>query len=293
VNGFDRICGPATIESEELSGFTNFIDQGVPDKFDINFTGQQYNFDPNSTFRINDAPGHGASYADYETKIIPGNTFDYTYAHGQSIKAAGYSFVSCSDEAVELNSIDLTNYKIVDWILGEEKETSWPISKMDSINGKQFKTFNDLIQNKLRDFVENGGNIFVSGAYVGSDLFANKPDKHADKDFAREVLKFWWVSDHAARKGKIFSVDDSFIDDNFQLLFNSDYNPKIYTVEAPDAIGPEEGSKVILRYSENQFSAGIAHEGQYKTVVLGFPFETIISQTERDNLMEAILNFLN
>ena len=40
-------------------------------------------------------------------KII-GNTFDYPFVHGKAIQAAGnYSFVSCSDEAVEKGILSL------------------------------------------------------------------------------------------------------------------------------------------------------------------------------------------
>ena len=55
-------------------------------------------------------------------KII-GNTFDYPFVHGKAIQAAGnYSFVSCSDEAVEKGILSLEDYPIVDYILGLEKE---------------------------------------------------------------------------------------------------------------------------------------------------------------------------
>ena len=59
---------------------------------------------------------------------IAGNTFDYPFIHGKAIQAAGkYSFVSCSDEAVENGIVTLEDYPIVDYILGLEKED--PIAK--------------------------------------------------------------------------------------------------------------------------------------------------------------------
>lgn len=118
INGFDRIAPPAIVEDTSFIGFANFLDEGVPDKYDMNFTGAQYDYNPSSPFVSNDAPGHGASNADYETKIIVGNTFDFPYVHGLSIKNAGYSFVSSSDESVMDGLIDLKKYKMVDLILG-------------------------------------------------------------------------------------------------------------------------------------------------------------------------------
>jgi len=292
VNGFDRICGPAIIDSDKMKGFADFIDQGVPDKFDLHYTGSQFNFDPDSPFRLNDAPGHGASYADYETKIIPGNTFDFSFIHGRAIKNDGFSFVSCSDEAIASGRVQLEDYEIVDWILGEEKETSWPIVSMDSLLGKQFKTFNYGLQEQIAEYLNNGGNLFVSGAYVGSDLLAGKKETDADVKFAKEVLKFWWVTDHAVKNGDVFSADKSFFKDQIEFSFNTGYDPQIYTVESPDAIGAQEGGRVILRYAENNFSAGIAYSGDYKTVIFGFPFETIKLESQRNRVMKSILNFL-
>ncbi|MBN1409103.1 MAG: N-acetylmuramoyl-L-alanine amidase, partial [Calditrichaceae bacterium] len=292
VNGFDRICGPAIIDSDKMKGFADFIDQGVPDKFDLHYTGSQFNFDPDSPFRLNDAPGHGASYADYETKIIPGNTFDFSFIHGRAIKNDGFSFVSCSDEAIASGRVQLEDYEIVDWILGEEKETSWPIVSMDSLLGKQFKTFNYGLQEQIAEYLNNGGNLFVSGAYVGSDLLAGKKETDADVKFAKEVLKFWWVTDHAVKNGDVFSADKSFFKDQIEFSFNTGYDPQIYTVESPDAIGAQEGGRVILRYAENNFSAGIAYSGDYKTVIFGFPFEAIKLESQRNRVMKSILNFL-
>ena len=70
-------------------------------------------------------------------------------------------------------------------------------------------------------------------------------------------------------------------------------NPDIYAAEAPDAIEPaDKGSITAFRYSENNTSAAVIYRGVPGTVVLGFPFETIISSDERDAFMRQVLNFL-
>lgn len=48
-----------------------------------------------------------------------------------------------------------------------------------------------------------------------------------------------------------------------------------------------------MRYQENNLSAGVAYQGDYKTCVLGFPFETIRTAAERNQLMKAILTFFD
>jgi hypothetical protein len=292
INGFDRISPPAVISGGDFSGFWNGEDQGVPDRLDIGFTGAQFDFTNNSIFRINDAPGHGNSLAEFETKIIPGNSFDFPSIHGESIKNAGYSFVSCSDEAVTDGLVDLRDFELVDLILGEEKETHWQKAMMDSLSGIRFKTFPQSMQDKIRQFTENGGNIFVSGAYPGKDMFAGKDTLNPDVKFAEEVLHYSWAIDHASSSGNVFFNSDSLFSSDSLLQFNQDYHPQVYTVEAPDALNPVENSHTILRYKDNNFSAAVAHKGEYKTVIMGFPFESIIEKKQRDYLMKKILEFL-
>ena len=293
INGFDRISGPATFETSESVGFLNFLDNGVPDKYDLNFTGSQFDFFLNSEYRSDDAPGHGASSADYETRIVPGNSFDYPFVHGKSMLANNRSFVSVSDEAVMDSLVDLSDYGFVDLILGEERETHWPKAYGDTLLGTQFKTFPESLQKKIKYYCQNGGSLFISGAYVATDLFENKPDDHPDVKFGREILKLNWAANHAARTGGVFSSDSLFLPIRESFRFNTTYDPQIYTVESPDAIDPVKESKTILRYSENNFSAAIGYIGLYNLVVFGFPFETINSEEDRMIVMEAVLNYLN
>src|SRR3972149_1435614 len=290
VNGFDRISPPATVEDTSFIGFANFIDAGVPDKYDINFTGAQYDFNPNSPYVSNDAPGHGASHADYETKIIAGNTFDFPYIHGLSIKNAGYSFVSCSDEAMMGELIDLKKYKMVDLILGEEKKTRWQKPFADSLNGIQFEAMPAKLQKQLTEFLEKGKNLFVSGAYVGSDLFGNN-DSISIK-FARDILKYSHVTDHAAKSGEVFPTRSSFLKNMFSFKYSKDLNDSIYAVETPNAIAPVKSAETILRYKENYFSAAIGYKGDYGVVVFGFPFETILKTDVRNEIMKMIITYV-
>ena len=292
INGFDRICGPASIETQSFSGFLNNVDAGVPDKYDFNFTGSQYDFNPSSEWITNDIPGHGASHSDFETKVIAGNSFDYPFVHGKSIKENGYSFVSCSDESVWDKQFDISKYKVIDLILGEEKETHWQKPDMDSINGIQFKTFPKSFQSIIKEYLNSGGNIFISGAYLGIDLFNRFRPDSIDMDFAKETLKFNWGTDHAAKTGNVYSAPSSFSDDSLYFCFNADLNDTIYAVEAPDEINPFGGSETILRYLENQFGAGVGYKKDYGVVVFGFPFETIPDEKNRNKLMNLIIKYL-
>lgn len=287
VNGFDRVSAPASFDSPAFSGFTNFIDEGVPDKCEIGFTGTQFNFDPNSKWLTDDNPGHGASHSDYESKIIAGNTFDFSYVHGKAIKENGFSFCSVSDESVMSGQVDLNKYKMIVFIFGEEKKTSAPKYK-DKID---FEVFPMALREKISNYLITGGNIFLSGAYLGTDLYSN-PDSSGIR-FANDVLKFKLKTGHAVKTGNVFSVNNAFLRIKNTFEFNTTLNNSIYKVEAPDELGEVNGSEILLRYSENNFSAAIGFKDKYGVVSFGFPFETIIGEKQRIETMKSVLNYLD
>ena len=286
INGFDRVSAPATLEAGPYLGFADFWDQGVPDKYDLHYIGSQYDFVAPSPWLDDDAPGHGASYANYETTVIAGNTFDFPFVHGQSIMTSGRSFVSTSDETVMDGLVDITDYRYVDLILGEEKETDWP----KPVREKQFKAFPASLQTALRRFCESGGSLFISGAYVGTDLFENKSDDHPDVVFAQETLKYTLRTNYAVRTGDVVAVENTFLAPDHTIAFNTRLGSDLYAAEAPDAIEPaDSNATTILRYAENNSSAAIRYQGDYNVIVFGFPFETIMTKRERDDVMRAVL----
>lgn len=287
VNGFDRIAPPASVETKIFSGFTDFVDEGVPYKYDFGYTGSQYNFDPFSEWESDDKPGHGASSSNFETKIIAGNTFDYASLHGKLILKNGISFCSANSKAVINGTVDLKRYPFVDLILGEQKKTPMP-KYTDQF---EFETFPAGLQNKLKDYLTAGGKLFLSGAYAGSDLYSANDDSTSIR-FANEVLKYYLRSGHAVKSGKIYSINNDFINKDFTFEFNTSFNDSIYKVEAPDAIAGINGGEVLLRYSENNFSAAVGYSDKYGVVSFGFPFETVSGEKNRGEIMSAVLNYL-
>jgi hypothetical protein len=287
VNGFDRVAPPASVETKIFSGFTDFVDEGVPYKYDFGYTGSQYNFDPDSRWESDDKPGHGASSSNYETMIIAGNTFDYPFLHGKSIVKNGMSFCSANSSSVIDGSVDLKTYSFVDIILGEQKKTAMPKYTDQS----EFETFPAELQIKLKDYLTSGGKLFLSGAYIGSDLYSTNDDSTSIR-FANEVLKYYLRSGHAVKSGKSYSINDEFLNKDFTFEFSTSFNDSIYKVEAPDAIAGVNGGEVLLRYSENNFSGAVGYNDKYGVVSFGFPFETISGENNRVEVMRAVLNYL-
>ena len=289
VNAFDRICAPKWIDGTNFSGFLSNLDAGVPDKVDLGFTGYQTDFNPKSEYISNDEPGHGASTANYETNVIAGNTFDYSYVHGKSFVENGFSFVSGSNEAFEDGLYNNKNYVLIDIIAGEEKSTPYPKKYENDTKGVQFKLFTKSMQKQIKNYLNKGGNVFISGAYIGSDVFRSEFADSLDIKFVQNKLKYNMASCFGSKTGNVKSVNNY---QNISFKFNTELNDKIYAVEAPDAIMPINGSQTIFRYADNEYSAGIGFKDGYGVVALGFPFETILEKEKRDELIRSIVNYL-
>lgn len=282
VNGFDRIDGPATFETDSLAGVLRQLDHGVAYNYDMATTGDQYDFERKSLWLDDDSPGHGASYADLETTIFRGNTFDFSYQHGVSFLVNGYSFVTSSDESVEDGDIDLQKYLLLDLLYGEEKTTVLP--GKDST--KYFEIYTHKMLEALEPFTKNKGRLLISGANIGSEI---PKDKGTLKRLG-DLFGFKWRTNHAVKRGQFYSVDNKL---SFGGEFNTDYNLEQYPVEAPDGIEPfDKNGRTIFRYGENNVSAGIIYDGKHKVIALGFPFETVKGRKQQNLLMGELLKLL-
>ncbi len=285
VNGFDRVSAPVIIADSDKSGFQPTIDNGVSDHYSFSYSGPQIDYDTKSPFISNINPGHGASASNYETRILPGNTHDFTFIHGQAIKANHRSFISTSDEAVEAGLIDLKAYRTVDFLLGEERQTASPGRKQIV----SFKTLSTALQDSIQNYLNTGGGLIFSGAYIGTDLNTS----NTDKQYSNQILKFNLLMDQAVKTGGVFAADTLFAPNEFDFQFNTGSSNTIYTVESPDALLsiPDE-SVTILRYNENHYGAAIGYKGDYALIVCGFPLETIIDEDDRIKLFGFALNYL-
>ncbi len=297
VNGFTRVSAPDWFEfSETYAGFNDEKDHGVPYIQDISFIGSQFEFRRDIPWMDDDAAGFGASRSDYEKDVIAGNTFDHVYSHGKAIAAAGHSFYSSSVGAYQAAPVADNDAKIVDLILGKQKE----IKRGRGVFGTYFKTFPAELQNKIKASTANGTSIFVSGAYVATDLWDNPNSSEevakADQAFATEVLGYHWRVGQASVTGEAYEVSCRFKEFNGgEFKFYNELNPDCYAIESPDSFYAADSKTgcTIMRYSENNLVAGTASKfPAYRTVVIGFPFETIKSCDSRNKLMGQILNFL-
>jgi len=93
---------------------------------------------PNNTFLIVNGFDRGST----------GNTFDFVEQHGRAIQNHGAYFESATNDAILDGLFILNNYAMVDYILGDE-------STVD-------ETFSSSEQPIIKNYLQNGGNLFVS-----------------------------------------------------------------------------------------------------------------------------------
>jgi hypothetical protein len=322
VNGFTRIAAPAVIKEPTMRGFAHFIDAGVPDGLDIGFAGEQYNFDIYDDWVSDDRPGHGASHGNYETRVIAGNTRDFAYVYAKAFQQLGYNVVTASEAAINDGLVHPSTYSLVSVILGKQRQTPSINPFAEDRNGLRYGIYAQGMREFLTGVASSGGNIFISGAHVGTDLI-HRPEKDSTViAFASEVLGYEHITNYASKSGSVFGApmtpytDDSgkvsSVNDGASrqaglvsqsraavflpqgLTFNTEYDRHIYRVDAPDAIGPSRvGSLTLMRYNETEFSAAVGYKGIHRVVTFGFPFETIPGESQRREVLQAVIEFLN
>ncbi|GAB1443699.1 hypothetical protein MASR2M39_25410 [Ignavibacteriales bacterium] len=153
----------------------------------------QINFDRKSEFPSNDAPGFGASKSDKECQVIAGNTFDLSINSWRIDNRVRFFILSTSDESVENGKVLLSGFDFVDLIAGEEKFTKTK-SGLDPVISENYRLFTKQLTNQLTDFLNRGKSLFVSGAYVGTELEFDK----TTSDFSSGILKVKLGAEYAS-----------------------------------------------------------------------------------------------
>jgi spore germination protein YaaH len=212
------------------------------------------------------------------------NTHDFIRQHGDAIAAAGVGFDASNNEAVIAGDVSLLDYVTVVWILGEE--------------GTATSSFDASEKALVREFLRSGGRLFVSGSEIGYDLVQR--GSADDKAFFRDFLKAEYVRDDVGSytaegiPGSLFSgITGVRFDDGSHGGYDVDY---------PDGIKPVGGAEWAMTYTgvdaASRGGAAIAFSGIFpggsepgKLVYLAFPFEMIIDQSVRQDIMLAALQF--
>ncbi len=236
--------------------------------------------------------GYGAYRKDGKQKVLIVDGFDRTSysvgswphayhnfaaVHGRALQVLHIPFETVPNESVLDHLVQLNDYAAVVWVLGDE-------STFD-------ETFSDAEQPLVEAYLQQGGKLFVSGSEIGWDL--DHKGKTSDKTFYHTFLKAEYAEDDAAsytvngEPGTAFSGLTLHYDDGSHGVYEEDY---------PDAIRPLNGAETVLKYANGKIAA-VSYKGVFdggsavgQLVYMGFPFETIYAESERTDLMQAVMN---
>jgi hypothetical protein len=218
-----------------------------------------------------------------------GNTHDFMRQHATAITEFTTSFSSATNNAILDGLLDLNDYKVVDYILGEESTAD--------------ETFDYNEQQKIKVFLNNGGSLFVSGAEIGWDL--HHKGSGSDRNFYANYLKANYVKDAPNNEsGKYYGFEQVGEESPFTGFMSAYYDNGThgtYNVKYPDVIKAVNGSKVGLQYAglTSEYAAiyfnGLFPESTTpgKLVYLAFPFETVYPENKNKELMTQILDFFS
>ena len=207
------------------------------------------------------------------------NTRDHLRLLGESLRRDAYvstGFDAASNEAVRSGRVQLPGYRAVAWSLGEESTVH--------------ETFDATEQLLVQAYLSAGGRMLVSGAELAWDLDAQ--GSTADRAFLQNVLGVRYVSDDAATHQLQAGIAATVSADVPAGAFDNGTSGT-YDVDYPDVLAAADAAgQVCLRYG-NGLVAGIQRtSGNARTVVLGFPIETITSPAIRAQLLQRIVSFL-
>ena len=272
VNNFTRVAAPAWYDTPGYAGFTHRLESGVPWGTDLLFCGEVNQFDRTQEWTDDDNPGFGGSYTDHAGSRIAGNSFDFTAAHAWALLKAGCAVESTSAEAFD----GLRPAWAVDVICGKQLTTRIGRS---AARENRYNVFPEALQSALRRFTEAGGNVLISGAYIGTDAWDHVyPDvpkaPDSTRDFIRQVLGYQWVTNFGDSSGEARPVPGSPL--LGAIRYNRDWRSDLYRVENPDGIKPaSEKARLLLRYHGSNIPAATFYDaGTYRTAAFGFPLET-------------------
>lgn len=247
VNGFHRLAGPAV----------KYNDMGLATGFDMAE-------DPGLSY------GRTACWTS-QLPFLAGNDFNYTTEHVRAIATMKkYSVASCSSECIGMGDVMLSRYRLLDLILGNERNDGYSLKRYPSIS--------PMMKSELRYF---NGALLVSGSYVGSDN-----QTPADSTFLAEVLYTDYVRKYKDQSDSAQVVTGMGVDFDVYRALNEDH----YASTSSDVLQPLGTAFPAMLYADGSTAAIACKER--RNFVMGFPLECIRTEEQRGLCMRSVLKFL-
>lgn len=140
------------------------------------------------------------------------------------------------------------------------------------------------MQRALTAYCRSGGKLLVSGAYVSRDMNGTQ----GNREFIQNILKYRY-GNTLETTGNSIAIQGMGRTVSIPRLPNEQACP----VTAPDCIAPTSTAFAAMTYSAGNASAAVAYKGNdYRTFIMGFPFESIKEEADRTAIMASVLRFL-
>jgi len=177
----------------------------------------------------------------------------------------------------------MTNFPIVIWLC------SWAFPSLDADD-----------QLAISNFLDNGGNLFISGQDIGWDF--NDPGGYGyeQRDFYKKYLHAIYFAD-ASPVNEVVGVPGDPIGDNLEFSVWQPGLPQDY--QFPDEIEPDSGATTSFEYlGGKNHKFGIKYKGDHKVVYFGMGLEAINAEENtspdeispvRNEILSRVLNWLN
>lgn len=274
VDGFKRLSGPAIVDDNTRLGFDLDADMGVTLGLAAGWNGRQQCF--NRSRGGSEGPNAlGYSGDELAGTFVMGNQQNASVCHVENIARSGsYNVLSSSLEAFENDFVKPSHYSVIDMAFGMQKD--------DGHSLVHYKTFSSTLQKQVMAFIRGGGRMFVSGAYIGSDM-----QRGDERDFLSGVFKTsYGGSDCNQTNNTVNGLGIS-----FDLIRHP--NAVHYAATNVNVMRPANASSFCAMQYADGTDAAVAYDGaDYKCFVMGFPFECINSIKARQQVMKAVMNFL-
>ena len=171
------------------------------------------------------------------------------------------------------------------------------------VKGIKYQVFPIPLQKAVNKFSTKGGNILISGANIGTDVWDHIFQIDVDSSYIADTKSFIGknfgykrLTNYAGRSGQVRTIKNktintSILDDFFD--FHTKPNEDSYCVETPDGLIPSsDKSYTFLQYADTKISAGVCfNSGVHKSASLGFPIETIRRPEDIEKIIRTILLF--
>jgi hypothetical protein len=159
--------------------------------------------------------------------------------------------------------------------------------------GWTFPGLTDEFVNLLRPYLDNGGNLMITGQDVAWEVFddANSPYATQNKqDFFTDYLGVGWISDGNSTN-KPLTANPSDIFTAVPAAGIVAYYGGSYFY--PDQLSAEPGAIPTFFYNNTTRIAGVRSDYGHKVVYLGIGLEMVASSTDKNNIMKTTYDWFH